>query len=276
MRSGLRITGLLLFFCITSSKASDPCSVTNNVFRSGERLDYQLFYNVSFVWIQAGTCQFNARAVTYNGEPAFKLSADGKTYKSFDSFFKVRDTLISYVDSNQLLPIRAYKYTHEDNWHGIDDFAFHRDGNQWRVVTRLYRRKEWKPTQVSKTVNCGFDILTSLYRMRCLVGPESYKVGQRIEIPVRLDDDEYIVYLKYVGKEKIKLHKVGYYRANAFTINLVEGTVFKRGDVLKIWISDDGNAIPLLVESPIRVGSVKAILKNAERTLFPLQQPSQK
>jgi hypothetical protein len=274
MKKIVLFSGILMLQSLFFVGSGAVCNVENVVFKPGERLEYQLFYNVSFVWIQAGTCQFNVNAVTYNRKPALKLTADGKTYKSFDSFFRVRDTLVSYVDSQTLNPIRSYKFTHEDNWHGIDEYQFNKEGNFWRISTKLYRKKEWKPVVVSKTENCGFDIVTSLYRLRCLANSELYKPGKKVEIPVRLDDGEYKIFITYKGREKVKLHKIGYYKAHALTISLVEGTVFKRGDVLKLWISDDNNHIPLMVESPIRVGSVKAILNNAEKTLFPMQKPT--
>jgi hypothetical protein len=249
------------------------CSVANDVFLPGERLEYQLFYNVSFVWLQAGTCQFNTRSITYNGRPAYKLSVDGRTFKSFDPFYRVRDTLVSYIDPEHMYPIRAYKYTHEDSWHGIDDFSFRKGVNEWRVTTRLMRKKVWQLAQTTNSSKCGFDILTSIYRLRCMADPEFFIPKKRIEIPVRMDDGEYSVYLTYIGKVRIKLHNIGQYNAHEFHITMVEGNVFKRGDVLKLWISDDKNRIPLLVESPIKVGYVKAILKSAESTRFPLQKP---
>lgn len=270
------LTLLLSLYLATPAVHSQMnCSVTNDVFLSGERLEYQLFYNVSFVWLQAGTCQFNTRSVTYNGKPAYKLSVDGKTFKSFDPFYRVRDTLISYVDPETMYPMRAYKFTHEDTWHGIDDFTFRKGPNDWRITTRLMRKKVWQPAEFSQTTKCGFDILTSIYRLRCLVDPEIFVPKKRIEIPIRMDDGEYSVYLTYIGKSRIKLHKVGVYMAHQFHITMVEGNVFKRGDVLKIWISDDKNRIPLLVESPIKVGYVKAILKTADKTRFPLQKSIQ-
>jgi hypothetical protein len=267
---------LFCFVALTGGglKAQSICSVENNVFVPGERLEYQLFYNVSFVWIQAGACEFRVRQATYNHKPVYQLSAQGKTQKSFDPFYRVRDTLFSYVDTQSLYPYRAYKYTHEDNWHGIDDFTFRKGETGWRITTRLKRKQAWKPTEESESLRCGFDIVTSIYRLRCMAGPEVYKVGKRLEIPVRLDDGEYVVHLTYMGKERIKLHGAGFYTAHAFQMTLVEGKIFKRGDVLKMWISDDKNRIPLLIESPIRVGYVKAIFKDADSLKYPLTLPA--
>ena len=42
---------------------------------------------------------------------------------------------------------------------------------------------------------------------------------------------------------------------------VVSGHVFKEGTEMKIWASNDANKIPLMIESPVSVGSVKIVLK---------------
>jgi hypothetical protein len=55
-------------------------------------------------------------------------------------------------------------------------------------------------------------------------------------------------------------------------MTLIEGKVFKRGDVLKLWVSDDGNKLPLMVETPIKVGTVKAVFKQVSQNRYPLNK----
>lgn len=266
----LQYLGFLLLCFPFFSRAQYLCSVQNDLLKAGEHLEYQLYYNVGFVWIPAGTCAFRVRNAVYDKKPVYQLSAQGRSHKSFDAFYKVRDTLVSYVDTQDLTPYRAFKYAHEDNWHGIDDFTFRRNNKDWKITTRLKRKRGWLPAQESETSRCGFDIITSIYRLRCLAGPEMYTVGKKLDIPVRLDDGEYLIHLTYIGKERIKLYGDGYYNAHAFTLSMIEGNIFKRGDVMKMWISDDKNRIPLLIESPIRVGYVKALFRSGENTKFPI------
>ena len=38
---------------------------------------------------------------------------------------------------------------------------------------------------------------------------------------------------------------------------LVKGTIFEGGEKMEVWVSDDANHIPLRIESPIIVGSIK-------------------
>lgn len=265
----------LSLFQVATFSVYGSCAVSPSVLKTGERLSYQLFYNLGFIWIQAGTADFSIKRATWSNRPVWKLELIGRTQPSFDGFFTVRDTMITYVDSASLIPFKSYKYTHEDSWHGIDAFTFSPHTGGYSITTQLMRKGAWKPEVVDETKSCGFDLLSSIYRLRCMEGLESFKAGKKMEVPVRLDDGEYIVYLTYLGKENIKLHKKGSYLAHAFTLSLVAGKVFKRGDVLKMWISTDGNNIPLMVESPIRVGKLKAVFKEAQRTRYPVSVPLQ-
>jgi len=273
---GRILFGLFLLCLPFTGHTQYLCTVSNELLVPGEHLEYQLYYNVGFVWIPAGICEFRVRNAVYNKMPVYQLTAQGKSHKSFDIFYRVRDTLISFVDTQKLTPFRAYKYTHEDNWNGIDDFTFRKVKGDWRITTRLKRKREWKPAVESESDRCGFDIVTSIYRLRCFASPDMYTLGKRLDIPVCLDDGEYLVHLTYVGKERIKLYGDGFYNAHAFTLSIIEGNIFKRGDVVKMWISDDRNRIPLLVESPIRVGFVKALFRSGGNTKYPIARSSAK
>ena len=66
----------------------------------------------------------------------------------------------------------------------------------------------------------------------------------------------------YDGKEVKNIKDLGDFKTLRIVPDVVEGSVFKKGDHMTIWVSDDHNRIPLLIESPITVGSVKAVLKS--------------
>jgi len=274
MKQFLLLVGFVVAGIFEPVQAENVCGISTLAFKAGEVLNYQLYYNVGFIWVKAGTCDFAVDRAEWDNKKALKLSIVGRTDPSFDSFFHVRDSFISYVDNETLTPYKSYKYTHEDKWLGTDIFTFRPSNGGWRITTNLKRKGVWKDPVESVTPNCGFDILTSIYRMRSFDEAGLFLKGHAINISVRLDDGEYVIHMTYLGKERIKLHSNGYYTAKAFQLTLVEGKIFKRGDVLKMWISDDGNCIPLMIESPIRVGSVKAIFRTGENTLRPIVRPA--
>ena len=62
--------------------------------------------------------------------------------------------------------------------------------------------------------------------------------------------------MKYLGKEDIKT-RYGKFHAIKFKPLLVKGTMFEGGEKMTVWVTDDANHIPIRIESPIVVGSIK-------------------
>ena len=72
------------------------------------------------------------------------------------------------------------------------------------------------------------------------------------------------------------MHDGKSYETLKFSILLVEGTIFKGGEDLLVWITADKNRVPLLVEAKILVGTVKASFKYAVNLKYPLKYETQK
>ena len=53
---------------------------------------------------------------------------------------------------------------------------------------------------------------------------------------------------------------MGTFKAIKIVPLLIEGTIFKGGEKMTVWVSDDANHLPLRVDSPILVGSIKVDL----------------
>ena len=74
-----------------------------------------------------------------------------------------------------------------------------------------------------------------------------------------------------VDRKKKKIKKLGKFKTIKVVPELIVGEVFKEGDKMNIWVSDDENRVPLMIESPISVGSVKAVLKSYDGLRYPLK-----
>jgi hypothetical protein len=94
-------------------------------------------------------------------------------------------------------------------------------------------------------------------------------VDDKIPFDMFLDNQVYPLYIRYLGKEVIKT-KYGKFRAIKFRPLLVKGTIFTGGEKLTVWVSDDANHIPLRIESPIVVGSVKVDMMQYRNLRHPL------
>jgi hypothetical protein len=67
-----------------------------------------------------------------------------------------------------------------------------------------------------------------------------------------------------VGKETVRLGKMGKFECMKFSIYTIAGKVFKGGETLDLWVTDDENKMPVKVKTPILIGSIKAKLKKVE------------
>ena len=96
-----------------------------------------------------------------------------------------------------------------------------------------------------------------------------YKPEEKIPFNLFLDNQVYNVYIKYLGKETVKT-QYGTFNAIKFKPLLLKGTIFEGGEKMTVWVSDDPNHIPLRIESPIVVGSVKVDMMQYRNLRYPL------
>ena len=84
-----------------------------------------------------------------------------------------------------------------------------------------------------------------------------------------LDNENYEMYIRYLGKENIKT-KYGKFRAIKFKPLLIKGTIFEGGEKMTVWVSDDANRLPIRIESPISVGNIKVDMMSYRNLKYPL------
>lgn len=246
-----KVVAFVVIQVITSWGATfaqqDFCHTKNTSFRSGERLGFNVYYNMGFIWINAGKSVFTVNSSDLNGRDVYYIAGDGRTNSSYEWFYKVRDRYETYVDSLTLLPMRFIRNVSEGGMAYKHDATFYRGEN--RVVDN---GKSYSIT------TCTQDVLSAIYFARN-IDYSQYARGDRIPFEMFLDDKVYPLYIKYLGKEKVQT-KLGTFNAIKIAPLLIDGTIFNGGEQMTVWVSDDKNHLPLRVNSPIAVGSIKADL----------------
>ena len=81
---------------------------------------------------------------------------------------------------------------------------------------------------------------------------------------------------RIITKENIKrsLSEFVLPRNLEFKIDLIEGTIFKSGEKMSIFVTDDENKIPIYVEAEILIGAIQVFvntIKNSKTTIKYLQ-----
>lgn len=239
----------------TSDFKDELCSIHNSSFKDGEELTYKVYYNWNFVWISAGEVTFK---VLDQGDKYY-INAKGRTYNSYDVFFKVRDEFKVWVDKKTMLPTTSIRSVQEGGYQLYDMMKY--DFNKMEI--RSYRGKDKDNTRqlVYDIDNCMHDVLSIIYYVRNK-DYDKMKAGTDITVRVFLDKEKYSLKAKYVGKETKEIKDLGTYKTLKLMPEVVSGEVFTDPSGMTIWATDDENRLPLQIESPLSVGSVKAVLKS--------------
>jgi hypothetical protein len=242
------------------------CFKSNTAFQAGEMLTYKVVYNWGIIWIGAGDVTFSVKETNFKGRPVYAFDAHGTSYPSYDWFFKVRDEFQAYLDKETLKPVWHLRNTSEGGFNTYEEYHFDYQKNKIYSATQNTKKSYRKDTLNYEL--CTFDLLSMCYFSRNFDFSNS-KPGQRIPVTLLLDNVIYHLSIRYLGKEELKMHDGHKYNAIKFAIQLVEGTVFKGGEDMVVWASDDKNHIPLMVEAKIIVGSVKAMLNTSDNLRNP-------
>lgn len=235
------------------------CTVRNKSFQAGEKCDYQIYYNWGALWMSAGEATFSCELTKLNNIDAFHFIGTGATYPKYDWFFMVRDRYESYADTTKLKPLRFKRLVHEGPTNMVDDYVF----NFSKKEVYSYSKKNRKDSRLDsvKTSECTNDVMTAIFYARSL-DFSKYKLRDTIPITFVLDGEVFPSYIRYLGKEVIHSDVLGNVRCIKFKPKLIEGTLFKGGEGMTVWVTDDANRMPVYVETPIIVGSVKVYLKS--------------
>ncbi len=252
---------LLVVTCLSftpspSSPASDFCGIRNSAFKDGELITMKVFYKL-MGYVSAGEATFTTNIERYNGKTVYHFIGEGKSYPFFDNFFKVRDRYESYVDTNTLLPMKFIRNVNEGGHKIYNNVTFNQTANTAVSTNGVF-----------KITDCMQDVVSSMYYARN-INFDKYKPGDKIPFDMYLDDEIYHLYIRYMGREKIKT-KYGKFKAIKFKPLLVKGTMFEGGEKMLAWISDDPNHLLLRVESPISVGSVVVDMMSYKNLRYPL------
>lgn len=263
----LLIAILVLVYSLGAYDLKSQCDEKNTTFGPGEIAYYHAYYNWKFIWLNAGDVTFSVKEAKWKGNAALFLSSIGSTHRGYDRFFQVRDTFEAYIDPLTIQPFEFRQITNEGSYSANHHYLFYSSNRTIRTAIR----RDGGPleTSVINWPECTFDLLSMVYHARN-IDFEKYKNGDKIPISMIVDGEIHNLYIRYLGKETIKNRDDKWYRCLKFSPLLVKGTIFESGEDMTVWVTDDLNRLPIIVEAKIMVGSVKAVFYSAKGLRHPM------
>lgn len=250
----------LLIFFICGTLSAQEVDVP---YKSGESLTYVMNYKWGSVNTDVGDA---VTTLTYNNG-MFHSVIKGKTYKFYDVFFKVREHFESKFYEYPIKPHYFFRDTYEGKYKMQNTFHF--NNTDYKINAKIKRNDNPPKDTVLIGSEHTFDLVSLFYKVRN-IDFEKIPIGVQQPISFAIDDDVFNFYYIYKGKEIKKVQGIGTFKTLKFVVRLVAGSVFTGKEEMTIWVTDDGNKIPLLFESPVLVGRISGRLSKWSNLKYPL------
>ncbi len=249
-----------LFGFSLSFSVQGQCVDDIKAFKIGERVEYEVYYNWGFIWVNAGEVSFSVEPGFHDGNPIYHFVSEGSSKPNYDWLYKVRDVYESKVSVGDFQPLWFKRDTYEGKFKVDEEYHYLPEKNQ--VAFTLLDSENPLIEDTLNIKDCSFDVITMVYYARTL-DFSKYKKNDKIPINVLIDGEAHSLYIRYLGTEEIETRDKKKYNCIKFKPLLVEGSIFQGGEDMTVWVTNDANKVPILVEAKIIVGSIKAYIHNA-------------
>jgi hypothetical protein len=241
---------LILISSITYGQSAKNMNTPLASFQKGEWLRFRMSYSNFF---NAGYSTIEVKETKNKGKEAFHILGKGKSTGLVSLFFKVKDDYQSFLYKESLKPYRFIRKIDEGGYTKDQEILFDYDTNV--ATVKNYKHKTEEKYPISSNIQ---DMLSALYFLRNQE-INDLKAGDEIELKLFFDQEINTFKLQFLGKEIIKT-KFGKVKAIALRPLVQAGRVFKEQESVTVWVSDDGNKVPLLIKASLAVGSLRADL----------------
>lgn len=243
------------------SKGQQPDS--GLAFAGGESLSFAVSYKAKLIRdSDVGVVTISVAEDRLGGMPTLRVDAYATVIRDFRWFYKMDDYYSSWIDPVEETPLKATANLREGSYRFSSEFIYDWDE---MVTNNWWRKHSWEKGRIkTKTISLEEGTMDGVSRFYTLRSTDlsDLKPGDSRTINLLLEDTVRKINYKYFGPEIKNVPGLGKVKTLKFSCQLAtqQGESFEDGMEFFLWLSDDPNRVPVYLESPIRVGSVRARL----------------
>ncbi len=267
------MVGKMVLFFVAMAVCSGAYAQNDSLmpaFAAGERLKYTVSYRAT-LWpnTDMGDVEMNIYDDEVDGIETYRISARATVKGVFRWFYELDDRYESWLRKSDMLPVKASAQLLEGDYRFSSQFLYDWDGMTSFNSYRNHNKRKTPVESVVELVEGAMDGVSLFYNLR-MHDISAYTPGEERTLALLLKDRVQYVKYKYYGREVRKVPGLGRIRTLKFSCQLVndDADSFEDGSEFFIWISDDSNKVPVFLESPLRVGSVRARLTGYDGLLY--------
>ena len=231
----------------------------NTAFKSGESLTYNLYYNWQFIWVKAGTASMTTTEQQYQGQRAYKSALTTRGNGKVDKMFVLRDTILCYT-STDLVPLYYRKGAREGKRYYVDELFYKYSGGKCDLTMKALHSNGTRTTDHRSSRDNIYDMMSIFLRARNYSNT-GWQKGHTIKFPIADGDGMKTAKLTYRGKSTVKADDGKKYKCLELSY-LEPDDKNKDKEIVRFFVTDDSNHIPVRLDMFLKFGSAKAFLVN--------------
>ena len=264
----LHLSFVLLFSILSYAVLNGQTKIVNNAFQAGEKLTYDLYYKYGIINMKGGNATLNTESTTYNSTDAYKLTLHASTSGLIGSIYSIEDTLISYMDKN-LVPLLFVKGADEMKDYRRERQIYKYQNGKTFIRTIRHRNGELSFDENIITDRCTYDMMSILAFARTL-NYSNMQRGDNTQVQFITGKRLVNMYIRYLGKSSMKVNNGNTYNAIELSLMILDKAFVDQEEAMRVWITDDENKLPLQINSKLKIGEMRVVLKDISGNKHPL------
>lgn len=222
--------------------------LTAQSYQDGEWLKFRIHYG----WFNASYATLEVNEEKIGNTPIFHVTGKGKSTGLLHAFFKVDDTYESFIEKSTQLPVQFKRNINEGGYIKNKIIYFFQRGRSAKVRDLKHDTEKTYTTEPEVQ-----DMISVFYYVRNQIDGAFKKEGDSLVANMFFDEKNFKFKTVYLGQEVIKT-KFGKVETLKLRPYVQSGRVFKEDESLTVWVTADGNKIPVRIKAKLSVGSLTA------------------
>lgn len=255
-----RFLFLLFILCATCNCHTPLQADIKTNLAKGEHLSYDLYFSWNLVWMRGGKIDISSEIADYENGKAIKCTMIAATSKFADKIYKVRDTVVSYLDTHTLKTLSFRKSANEGKkYSAVEGATFTYRDNE--VDVYAFKKKPGRDideADLTITRECT-DMAGVIHLIRSL-DPKTIKTTD-VPLVIFEGKKKYNMKLHYIKDEEIKANDDQKYQCNKYTLFIDNDEAFLDEESMSFWLTDDEERLPIRIDTKIKIGTLRGVFE---------------
>lgn len=222
-------------------------------YESDEQLVYNVFFKTGFFWFSIGEVSMETREL----DEGLQLKVIAYTHPKWQKLYAFNSTFTSVLDSTSCYPSCYVRKSVEKGNTVFDSIQFLSELKAHEFVSNNDGELFEYDLELTEA---AYDMVSLFYRFRSLdFSAAAEKDFQQLRL--LHNRREYDIGVSYMGKEEKKVKRLGKFQSHKLEINTIKGLHFDDEQVMSMWLADDDERTPMVVETDVKLGSIRIVLR---------------